>query len=1093
MRHRMIRAALLAAFIGAGVGCGDTQLDTSVIRSFDRPVDLAFGCFGRLRILGDNGTPDLDDPVVFSAQPISSCVTRSQAAAPTNAPPGQQDMGTDGLAGSMTWIQVAVQPTSGTISTVKFPEKGLGVALTQGVFEVVDGDPLTPGHNSIAVGALPVAIATDTAGCHALTVNAGSCDVSVIDLTRLALGSTDPLVSALSVQTVRPGPGPEPIREPLLARPSAIASVDLLSPIGVACPARPQGVVYVAYPDCHAVAAIDAETGDVLTSLRFAADGTPTIDPTGALICPRQCGDDREATAAGARPVALDIVRDTPGAARGPDFQRLAIGLDNRPVVTIVDLGPDGLPQSIDTVELEGDIGVIDVALSKQIRMGGDNITGMGNNDHTPDAFGVEAEFVYAVATDSSVRVAEILVAGEECDTQVDPRYLFDERDPTQLVCLVAGQIGTPPRRANATSPGIQFKGQARPVAVTIASANNAVPRLGSPDPALLAGHFAFVALSDGNTVIVNVDDDNYPDTYLPTLPLASVLSLGLPHQIRDSVQLRDADSIDDDGVPICVPVPPFDSGTGAPRGGPRSPSAPARLLIPEVATPTSTVNLARASILPLGHQVLCTGSDLTGPVSVLTYGAPNDVRERVYPDWRTIAVDENWFFTWEGTLSVDGTDTTVDGPVVRSGTVAIAGGGMRVVDAARPFCAAGVEPYDVVTLRGCDPARGDAQCSLDETCYVHPDSKVGTGACLPNDRLEILAGACRDFLISQRRYSAFETFAGELALHERRRVLRTTPASGCTSSEQCSTLANYEATLTSDKQPKDLAEVRSEFTYACEADPSRAPGPNRCVMTCTSDDSCQAGTLCRKASPTDATGHCLEGIVPAPECAAGLQRYDLRGSDSFVVVGDRTGYLHPIVEDVGTGRCIKNPEAGPLLIGRLPLVAPPCSGDEPADIDPNPCAQTVEHVEAMTTWAFTPPPVGAMPSDTGTCTESAIAVQTRSASALRFSNPAFNFTMVDATHPGDARCFRDRAAGLGDIPALFTNFNLRFRLQAGFLAMAAGTPMVQPANIARSPDGAIWVVDSGDIDDQNSNTANVFGQLQRINLSAPGGGFTLR
>jgi len=1049
--NRLPLVAFLAVAALAGTSCTDPVLDTSAIRSFDRPVDLAFGCYGRLRILGDNGVPDADDPVVFSAQPLSSCKTRHDGVAPDNAPVGQEDLGTD-LAGAMLWLAVAVQPTSGTISLVTQPEDGQGTSPSIGGFATADGDPLTPGHNALAVGSLPLAIATDTAGCHALTANAGSCDLSVIDLSRLVAGDNQPLVSALGVTSAPGG-----TVGPLLARPSDLVSVDLDSPIGVECPADPQGIVYVAYPDCHAVAAVRAGTGEVVASIKFDATGTPTIDRTGDLSCPRQCGE-REPITDGARPVALDLTRDQ---LRG-NFQKLAIGLDNRPVVTVITLDDDGLPLSPRTIELEGDVGVLDVSISNQIHMGGDALAiNNGNNDDQDDGTGTDAEFVYAVATDATVRVAEVLVAGLECDTQVDPRYLFDERDPTRLVCFPVGQPGTPPRRAGARGPGIEFPGQAHPIAVTLVSANNALAANSVAAPNTLAGHFAFVALSNGFTAVVNVDDDNYADTYLPTLPLGSVLALALPHQVRDAVGARDQAAINSDGQAVCNIVAPTDTD-GVPVGGPRAEGAPQR-----IASEDFIVG-AKGYALPVGHQSVCVGADVTTPVSDLVFSADTAIRERVFPDWRAVALDETWRASWEGPLSRDGTDLVIDGPAIRSGTIDNAGGGMAVRDAGRPFCAAGVEPYDIVTLRGCNPAVGDAECGTGETCYVHPDAVVATGACLPTNQLESLASACRDYLVSTRRYSVFESLAGVLTLHERRKVLRTTPTSGCTSDTQCAQLADYEQTLLSGLDPKDQPPVTQPFTYACEADPSRAPGPDRCVMTCTENRECAGGSLCRG-------GRCLEGIVPNPECTKGLQRYDLRASDAFAMVGDRTGYVHPIIED-GTGRCVKDPAASPLQLGRFGLTAPPCIGDDPADLAPNPCSETVVQAERVPTR----PDLGC-PAD-----NAALVLDERDTSVVRFSNASFTFAVADLTYPGDATCKQDRGGGLVDVPTVHGDFSLQFRVQAGFSVMVAGARVVQPSNIVRAPDGSVWVVDAGDIDDNNTSTPNIFGQLIRIDLRNP-------
>ena len=100
------------------------------------------------------------------------------------------------------------------------------------------------------------------------------------------------------------------------------------------------------------------------SSIRFDATGTATIGD-GNLTCPVECGL-RTPVSDGGRPVTLDLVRDDVSANR-----RLAIGQDNRPVITVVDLDAAYLPTTVEQYDLEGDVGVIDVAMTKIISMSG--------------------------------------------------------------------------------------------------------------------------------------------------------------------------------------------------------------------------------------------------------------------------------------------------------------------------------------------------------------------------------------------------------------------------------------------------------------------------------------------------------------------------------------------------------------------------------------------------------------------------------------------------------------------------------------------------------------------------------------------------
>lgn len=1058
----MIRRSLsLVAVMAAAAACGDTASAVSSQRSFDRPTDLAFGCYGRMRLLGDNGTVDADDPIESTAQPLSACAGRAFGGpalttdpSATYVPRGQNEIPNS----SVFWYAFAIQPTSGTLTVVNARVRGPADTegergYNEGNFAVDDSDPLIPGENALVVGSTPIAVTTDTAGCHVLTANAGTCDLSVVDIGTLTLRD-GAIVDRLAITADG---------APLLARPAAMVATDLATPVGQACPATPVGIHYIAYPDCHAVAAIDAATGAVVASLRFAADGTATLGGSD-LSCPRECGA-RDPLPDGSRPVTLDIVRDD-----RVGTQTLAVGLANRPAVAVVEIGADGLPVAVKTIDLDGDIGVTDVALSRQITMGGS----FGFNDG--DA-GVEAQFVYAVATDGTVRVAEVLVEDRECETQADPRYLASERDETKLICLEIGAATTPPRRVGARGPGLQFTGAVRPVAVTIGAAVGRRASGAAPNPSLLGGHFAYVALSNGFTLVVNIDDDNYADTASTADPFVDRITSAAPHTLRDAVPLREVTYITPaaNGQPsfaACKAEQPL-GATGAGLGGsPRIDTVPSR------AFATNALGGRKAFMLPAFRQGICTGDDDDTLVTDMAFAAPLNKLSEAFPDWTALASTEDWTFTWQGLLSRDPLDgsSAVDGPQIRAGTVEVAGGGIALIDGSAPFCAAGVEVNDIVTLRGCDAARGNAQCGAGEVCYVHPDSTVASGACFPVDRVDALAAACRDFLISSRRFAVQDASTDRLELRERTVELRTTPVGGCSSDQQCQDLAAYESTLTSNLDPEDEPAATADGTYACRPDPFRPALGDRCVRTCTADAECGDGTLCR-------AGRCIEGIIPLPACLAGLQRYDLRAADALVAIGTRSGYLHPIVAD-SAGRCVKDPNASPLLTGRIPLTAPPCAGTGATDLSVNPCSETVEHSEDVPDYA------------TGTCDLASNTPRriTRTATAIRFDNPLMRLRFVDLTYPGDAQCLRDRGGALGEVPVLATGMTLGFRVESGFVSVVAGgESVVQPANVVRGPDETVWIVDAGDIDDNNPSTPNLRGQLLRVDPAGIGGALHVR
>lgn len=1088
MSARKVAAAAVLALVASCTAQGDNNPN---LQSLDRPTDVAFACSGRLRITdGQPATPA--QAIDFSLQPAASCRIWAKAAPGGNdctnstnpscvpvappgeccdargghcggiegdgtveaelcaadVPPGQQAAdGQPSFEDTHSWYAFILQSVAGTVAVAEADVKKPGEGYLQGDIVAQDATPLTPGKNSLSVGSMPIGIAPDASGCHMVTANAGSCDLSIIDAERAINRSTEPTVRRQAVTT----PGGAAVR----ARPAALLAAADERLIGRACPAEPDGLFFVAYPDCHVVAVVRADTGVTQASIRFADDGTATIED-GEIACPAEC--DGEAITDGARPITLDVVDQSADPLVATT--RLAIGLDNRPVVTVVDLDIDWRPVSIEQVELSGDVGLLDVAISPQIGVGGN-----GPDDHANNTD--QAQFVYGVATDGSVRVAEVFDSDTECDTQIDPRFLLDVGDASLFTCIPVGLPGSPPRRGGAEGPGIRIPGDAVPVSVVIARSGLDEPRTADAVPTKLIGTFAYIGLSSGIVAIANVDDDNYDDLQLTAIdPLATQLALAMPHQLRDSIFNR-VEEEEESGVREAhCKTNPF----GITVGAPRAQEPPAQILR------TSAISADKGFALPFLRQLDCEAADGHVPVSEVSINAPIQTRLDTFPDWRGLEVEENWTLTWEGTLSGDGAETSIDGPVLRTGYVEVAGGGIKVHDAARPFCQVGVEDRDTIVLRGCDPTRGNAQCGPGQTCYVHPDSTQASGACLPSDRLPDLVSPCRDFLISSRRYAVKRAFADTLELIERRRTLRTTPVDGCTSATQCQMLATYEDSLRSDAQPVDDMTPDSTRTFACEPDPSRPPingqNINRCVQTCTASSECGAGGKC-------SGGYCLEAPVPPPACVVGLQRYEVQASDAFVVLGSAHGYLHPMIADPGTGRCVKDPAANPLLLGRVPLTAPPCSGDGVADVTPNPCTIDVEQTDEVPT--YTP----------GTCTQTDTTITTRTTKAVRFRNPAMNLNIVDTTYPGDLRCLNDRGGSLGAVPTVYPGYQIRIHQVAGFSTMAANS--VRASYLSRlvlGPDRGIWVVDEGDV---STSLLNARGALFRFSHDPLGAGIVLR
>jgi hypothetical protein len=1067
----------------SAVGCGDTTDTTPTQINLNRPVDVSFSCYGGLRIT--NGDPATTSQAIdVIAQPLQACTIRSapfDTGQPAPVPVGQEDL--TGQGGSpipaVSWFAFMLQSSTGTVALAKWNTNATGTDE----LSVLDADPLVPGVNAIAIGENPVAIAADRVGCYQVTANAGSCDLSVLDVST-ALdaafgGGNNVRVDRIPVKNAS--------GTPLLAKAAAMVAEPANGIIGTQCPATATGLMYIAYPSCHAVAAVDVSSGTVVASIRYDAAGVPSI-ADGNLTCPDECGAGGALTQ-GTRPVALDLQLDPRSMRRA-----LLIGADNSSSMTLVELGTDSKPASLSQIALEDNtpnhtLGITNVKLSPQIGMGGS--AGEINDD---TAVGGQFQFAYGVATDATVRVADVLTlrsgAYRECDTQIDPRLIHDVRSVRQMSCFALGDLSNPvpARRPGARGPGIDLGGSSVPTSIDVFRVDTPPMMTGQAapgeGPTTLVGYFGLITSTNGAVFVLNVDDDFYPDLIDTANPLAVSLPLAIANQLRDSIPSRDAVAEDPNThVLICNDngVDP-DAQSGNNEGGPRLTAQPTRNL------PTPVVAAEKAPDLPSIRQVLCNDMTKTPaqgvPTSELAFDAPVGVRDLAYPDLKALRSDEIWTLTYEGPLSADNVEQAIDGPAIRTGMMFVDGAGIHLTDATKPFCNAGVEQYDVVQLRGCDPTLGDTDCPASYRCFVHPQSQVaGLGACMLADEADRLADACKDFLTTLRTYTVYHAETGELKLLPRKHELFTTPLDGCVDDNQCQQLATYAAQVASAANPRDDNTPPDMHTWSCAVDPDRAPMPGtgkRCIETCKQDTDCIAGTtVCQN-------GFCMEGVIPPQSCINGPQRFDVRAGQAFAMLGAKSGYLHPIIADAN-GNCIKDPKASPYLVGRIPLVAPPCdptadprTGKLPSGaFDANPCSLTIDQTELE--------PVFATPGQSCTLANPPVTLPStpRQAPGIKVRTPGMTFTVIDPFYPGDAMCIGDRAGTLHEVPLAFPGFQLTFRQTAGFSGAVLPITPAFPVKVVRGPLEQAWVMDDGDYLSTTIGVPSTRGQVFRVFLQA--------
>jgi len=191
-------AAVLAA------SCGDPTNTVLTELNLDRPVDIAFACYGGMRITNGREVASPDDVITTTAQPRESCDDQSPQLTPVGDPPrpkGQEDLNNVSV-GTPIWYGFILQSAVGTVALARFPAKASELFTAEADVAIQDADPLTPGQNAISVGEDPVAIAIDRSGCYEVTANAGSCDLSLLDVNSAIAASEGTSTARIRVDRI---------------------------------------------------------------------------------------------------------------------------------------------------------------------------------------------------------------------------------------------------------------------------------------------------------------------------------------------------------------------------------------------------------------------------------------------------------------------------------------------------------------------------------------------------------------------------------------------------------------------------------------------------------------------------------------------------------------------------------------------------------------------------------------------------------------------------------------------------------------------------------------------------------------------------
>ena len=124
---RFARTWTTPLLVVLAAACGDTTNTPPSQLNLDRPVDVAFACYGGLR-LTNGGVAKPGDPVRVSAQPRISCDIRSgphEPGTPQPVPVGQEDLPgiPDGQLPAVAWYAFILQSGPGTVAIAQWGTK----------------------------------------------------------------------------------------------------------------------------------------------------------------------------------------------------------------------------------------------------------------------------------------------------------------------------------------------------------------------------------------------------------------------------------------------------------------------------------------------------------------------------------------------------------------------------------------------------------------------------------------------------------------------------------------------------------------------------------------------------------------------------------------------------------------------------------------------------------------------------------------------------------------------------------------------------------------------------------------------------------
>ena len=963
----------------------------------------------------------------------------------------------------------------------------------------------SPGYNFIPVGNLPSDLKATNDGCRVISVNNGSCDLSVINVPAVMEVSSNELKSpsgAVVSQII-----PHTSAGPLRARPQEMVLVPSSVPNkGTAlCPQSGSYRAYISFPRCNLVAEVNLQTGKIIQGIMFSRDKSWIVqDP----VCPVECimHGDKQRADSGLLPTPPDAgppeagptdsgVKDGKTSDTAPTDSGVKDGkTTDGPTDSGSPLGP--LPHGLAITNKgerlyissagAGFLSVVDIqktsgkfgAIRRIPTAGKAALTKIKLSPKTRQ-FG---QYLYAIAQDRSVRVFSLSTTPEqECETNLDLAKVQDGGVPlakARCFPLSRADAGGPARRVTETKAGIRF-GTRMPIDVEFVQgpvvSYDAQVEDTRPHATPLQGIYAMVATSDGAVYVIDVEDWTLFPDWTKVKSDFRVPSTRLPHRFHNAYQ----------GLIYAVPDASVYGISGAKTGG-----------VPVVISKRKSVKL---------------------PGEGVTLRAPG---ETITQDWYMI-YEQRLMARWFGNLAVDSDGLILD-------------------DRGANFCAAGIlgrkedtgkRPLrhgDILVLVGC---KDDDECGTDQVCSKSPSHPSEYGLCLEASREEelfkhcsVYFGGAREFLVkkSKRRRLLLDT----LPVEPQRVFLQQPPKNDCTSNAKCD--PHFLCAL--EDQSSTGLQAGQCFRPGCEKNSDCGTG-NECVSPldgspkvcsamplplevdrskkCTTDADCRFTgpggfcntsqdckspfAECRKASSAALVKSCVDKgmmcstfksaqyngyCVRTSPCFNELLRYDVRAGRSFIVGG-----YNRVQTDSATSECVENTNESRLKQNRVSVglpVYPVLLGDQclasakPGDdLQPNPCFHFSPKTTGETYTGYTDKSSGtvyASETDKAPITE------------VRFSNPDIKFS-VGLSHLqrfAKTASQPDGGAAASKTPPMpFREMTIHLKMGSGFARylVNSASAVSLPADLVVSPDGFVYLVDQGD----RSGSSGSSGQVLRI------------